>query len=175
MAELQFNYNIKSLQTDWGGEFRPLAPFLSSCGIQHRLICTYTHHQNGVVEREHRHVVELGLTLLHHVSLPLKFWDFAFCTAIYLINRLPTASLDFSVRYHMLFQKLPEYTFLKTFGCACFPLLRPYNNHKLDVRSNACLFLGYSTSHKRYKCMSLQAEFISLRMSFSMNPSFPMI
>lgn len=56
MAELQFNTKIKSLQTNWGVEFRPLAPFLACCGIQQRL----------------------GLTLLHHASLPLKFWNFAF-------------------------------------------------------------------------------------------------
>ena len=91
---------------------------------------------------------------LHHASLPLKFWDFAFCTAVYLINRLPTTSLNFLVTYHMLFQQFPDYTFLKTFGCACFPLRRPYNNHKVDFRSAECLFLGYSTSHKGYKCMS---------------------
>ena len=29
MVELKFNAKIKNLQTDWGGEFRPLAPFLA--------------------------------------------------------------------------------------------------------------------------------------------------
>ena len=70
MAELQFNSKIKSLQTDWRGEFRPLTSFLVDCGIQHRLICPNTHHQNGVVKRKHRRIVELELTLLH-ASLPL--------------------------------------------------------------------------------------------------------
>ena len=50
MAELQFNFKIKSLQTDWGGEFRPFTSFSASCGIQHRLICPHTHHKNEVVE-----------------------------------------------------------------------------------------------------------------------------
>ena len=46
------------------------------------------------------------------------------------------------------------YHFLETFGCACFPLLRPYHTHKLNFRSQECLFQGYSSSHKGYKCLS---------------------
>jgi len=113
----------------------------------------HTHHQNGVVERKHRHIVELDLTLLSHASLPLPYWDYAFLTAVYLINRLPSASINFKVPYTVLFHTDPDYKFLKVFGCACFTLLRPYNNHKLDFRSHKCLFLGYSPSHKGYRCL----------------------
>jgi histone deacetylase 1/2 len=48
---------------------------LHELGIQHRLTCPHTSHQNGTVERKHRQIVEMGLTLLSHASLPLKFWD----------------------------------------------------------------------------------------------------
>nr|KYP67039.1 Retrovirus-related Pol polyprotein from transposon TNT 1-94 [Cajanus cajan] len=154
MAELQFNTKIKSVQSDWGGEYRAFTSFLATNGIQHRVICPHTHHQNGVVERKHRHIVEIGLTLLHHASLPLKFWDFAFTTAVYLINRLPSAALNFNVPFTTLFNKSPDYKFLRTFGCACFPFLRPYASHKLNFRSQECVFLGYSNSHKGYKCLS---------------------
>lgn len=82
-----------------------------------------------IKERTHRHVVELGFTLLHHASLPLKFWDFAFIIAVYLINRIPIDSLNFSIPFHVLFKQFPDYSFLKTFGCSCSPLLRSYNNH----------------------------------------------
>ena len=89
------NYNlilkIKSVQSDWGGEYRPFSALLASHDISHKIICPHTHHQNGVVERKHRHIVDLGLTLLYHASLPLQFWDYAFTTAICLVNRLPTA------------------------------------------------------------------------------------
>lgn len=57
MVELQFGTKNKSLQTDWGGEFRPFTKFLNELGVIHRLICPHTHHQNGVVERKHRHIV----------------------------------------------------------------------------------------------------------------------
>lgn len=50
MAELQFDFPIKFVQTDWGGEFRPFTKFITHLGIIHRLICPHTHHQNDVVE-----------------------------------------------------------------------------------------------------------------------------
>jgi len=109
MAELQFGHPLKALQTDWGGEFRPFTSFLKDLGISHRLICPHTHHQNGVVERKNRHIVELGLTLLSHVSLPLSYWDYVFLTAVYLINRLPTLALNFQVPYTILFKQNPDY------------------------------------------------------------------
>ena len=95
-VEIQLNTQIKSVQCDWDGEYRLFSALLASYGISHRLIFPYTHHQNGVVERKHRHIVDLGLTLLHHATLPLQFWDYAFVTVVYLINRLPIASLNYS-------------------------------------------------------------------------------
>lgn len=90
MVERQFNTKLKSIQTDWGGEFRPLSPFLASLGIIHRLSCPHTSEQNGFVERRHRHVVETGLTLLAQSGAPKRFWNFAFDTAVYLINKMPS-------------------------------------------------------------------------------------
>lgn len=43
--------------------------------------------------------------------------------------------------------------FLRTFGCACWPNLRPYNNRKLQFRSRRCVFLGYSNLHKGFKSL----------------------
>jgi len=65
------------LKLCWG-ELRPLSSYCQTHGIVHKLICPHIHHQNGVVERKHRHIVELGMTLLKQTSLPTKFWDFSF-------------------------------------------------------------------------------------------------
>ncbi|PKI78797.1 hypothetical protein CRG98_000864 [Punica granatum] len=94
----------------------------------------------------------MGLTLLAHAHLPSKFWDYAFDTAVYLINRLPTRSLGFSSPFEKLHGKLPDYHFLRVFGCLCFPYLRPYTKHKLEFRSRPCVFLGYPPSQLGYRC-----------------------
>jgi histone deacetylase 1/2 len=63
-------------------------------GISHHLSCPHAHQQNGSAERKHRHIVEVGLTLLAHASMPLKFWDEAFITDVFLINRLASKVID---------------------------------------------------------------------------------
>lgn len=51
------------LQSD-EGEYRLFTDFLNQNGIIFRQSCPYTHHQNSLVERKHRYIVELGLILL---------------------------------------------------------------------------------------------------------------
>ncbi|XP_019459912.1 PREDICTED: uncharacterized protein LOC109359670 [Lupinus angustifolius] len=105
-----FNKTIKAVQTDGGGEFRPFTNYLSNQGILHRLSCPHTHHQRGTVERKHTHIVETGLTLLAHAGLPPSFWEYAFTTAVYLINRLPSATLNNKSPHFNLFGSAPDYT-----------------------------------------------------------------
>lgn len=64
LVEREFNRKIKSIQSDWGGEFRKLNKFFATLGISHHLICPHTHEQNGIIKRCNCHIVETGLTLL---------------------------------------------------------------------------------------------------------------
>lgn len=68
--------------------------FLPSMGIAHRVSCLHTHQQNGTAEQKHRDIIETGLALLAHASVPITFWDEDFLTATCLINRLPTHVID---------------------------------------------------------------------------------
>lgn len=72
---------------------------------------------------------------------------------VHVINRLPTSAIS-QTPFEALYNKKPEYKFLKTFGCSCFPCLKPYNKHKLKFHHEKCVFLGPSGSHKGYKCLS---------------------
>lgn len=136
LVENMFSCTIKSLQSDGAKEFLSarFQNHLSSCGIFHRISCPHTPEQNGASERKHRHIVDMGLTLMAHSSTPPEYWVEAFNTALYLINRLPTKILNFVSPYEKLFKRAPDYSILRTFGCACFPYLRPYNKNKLEFR-----------------------------------------
>jgi hypothetical protein len=174
MVEKQFSNNIKQIQSDGGGEYISIhfQSFLTKNGIVHRKSCPYTSQQNGLAERKLRHILETGLTLLAHSSLSNKYWADAFVTAVYIINRLPTPTLNYKSPYFKLYSKDPDYQSLKVFGCQCFPLLRPYSAHKLEYRSKPCVFLGYHFAG--YKCMDpiTKKVYLSRHVIFDEN-SFP--
>lgn len=93
LVERLFDRKIIAMQTEWGGEYEKLHSFFTSVGISHHVSCPHAHQQNGSAERKHRHIVEVGLSLLPQASMPLKFWDEAFLAATFLINRTPTKIL----------------------------------------------------------------------------------
>jgi histone deacetylase 1/2 len=153
MVERQFDRKIIALQSDWGGEYQTINTFFKRLGISHHVSCPHSHQQNGAAERKHRHIVKVGLSLLAHASMPLKYWDESFLTAVFLINRLPSKVINNTTPYERLHASPPDYTFICSFGCAMWPNLRPYNSRKLQFRSKRCVFLGYSNLHKGFKCL----------------------
>ena len=129
-----------------------LKDYLSTASISHLTSPLHIPEHNGYSERRHRHIVETGLTLLSHASLPLTFWPYAFSTAVYLINRMPTPTLNLSTPFELIFKTKPNYAKLKIFRCLCYPWLRPYSSHKLALKSTPCVFFGYSLSQSAYLC-----------------------
>jgi hypothetical protein len=92
--------------------------------------------------------------------MPLKYWDKAFLAATYLINCLPTKTLDFSSPLECLFREKRHYNVLRTFGCGRWPNLQPFNNHKLQFHSMQCVFLGYSNLQKGFKFLDVTASWV---------------
>ena len=147
VVEKYFQRPIISFYSDNGGEFIKLRHFFEQTGISHFFTPPHTPEHNGIAERRHQHIVQTGLTLLSQASLPLKFWSHAFLTATYLINRMPSPTLQMESPFQKLFGNAPNYSKLRVFGCLCYPWLKPYAPNKLHPRSRSCVFLGYSSSH----------------------------
>lgn len=168
LVENRFQSKLKTLYTDNGGEYIALSTYLSTHGISHFTTPPHTPEHNGIAERRHRHIVETGLSLLTHASMPKSYWTYAMATAVYLINRMPTQTLSLKSPFECLFGNIPNFSKLKIFGCLCFPWLRPYASNKLDSRSTPCVFLGYSTTQSAYFCLdrSTSRIYTSRHVSF---------
>ena len=107
-------------QCDGGGEFisNKFMDHLRSSGIQQLVSCPYTPQQNGLAEHRHRHITELGLSMMFQSKNPHKFWVEAFYTDNFLCNMLPSSFLDDRRSpFEVLNNKDPEYSALRSFGC----------------------------------------------------------
>lgn len=75
----------------------------------------------------------MGLNLLTNASILLKFWDEAFKTSVYLINRLPTVILQCLTPVESLFKVPLQYKFLKVFGCSCFLIFKLQSQTSISI------------------------------------------
>jgi len=69
-------------------------------------------------------------SFLIDASFLASFWLDALYAAVFTINRFPTLVLRDKSPYETLFAKVPDYKFLKPFGCACFPHLTATSANK---------------------------------------------
>ncbi|XP_019244402.1 PREDICTED: uncharacterized protein LOC109224269 [Nicotiana attenuata] len=161
MVERQFGVRVQKIRSDNAfelGKGTQEAAFLASQGILHQTSCVATPQQNGVVERKHRHLLEIARALLFQPKLSNIYWGEYVLTATYLINRLPSRVLKGKTPYFVLFKQEPSYDFLKCFGCLCYASTLVAGGSKFDPRAKPCVFLGYPLGQKGYKVLELDTR-----------------
>lgn len=73
MSSLNANLELKFLdfKPTHGGEFLSFShPLLLEQGIQHYLMCAYTHEENDTIEQKICHIVDTTVPLILHASVP---------------------------------------------------------------------------------------------------------
>jgi transposase InsO family protein len=75
MVEKEKGMNIECLRSNGGGEYfsNEFSEYLKEHGIQRKYSCSYFPHQNGIVERKNRHIVEIAHAMLNEKNLPNYF------------------------------------------------------------------------------------------------------
>ncbi|XP_023756901.1 uncharacterized protein LOC111905437 [Lactuca sativa] len=156
-----FCVKVKIVRSDNGTEFlnNRMKFLIESKGILHQTSCVHTPQQNGVVERKHRHILNVARPLMFQSAVPLRYWADAVLTSVFLINRTPTSVLNGSSPYELLYNSAPVFDKLRVFGCLCFAT-KLNNSEKFSERADKCVFLGYSSDKKGYKVLSLDSNLI---------------
>jgi transposase InsO family protein len=158
MISTQYNAQVKVLRSDNGGEYlsHELQQYLRTKGILHQTTCPNTPQQNGVAERKNRHLLEVIRALLIEAHMPLSYWGEALTTATYLINRLPCSTIDYQTPSEAL-SKMGMESMVPNlnphiFGCVAYVHLHKQQRNKLEPRALRCVFVGYATRQKGYRC-----------------------
>ncbi|KAJ0753121.1 putative RNA-directed DNA polymerase [Helianthus annuus] len=156
MLKIQFSKHIKMFRSDNGTEFinKQMKEFCYNNGIIHQTSCVHTPQQNGIVERKHRHLLNVARALLFQAGFPLKFWSGCILTATYLINRTPSSVLNGRSPYELVFGFPPMMSQLRIVGCLCFSTVLN-NSDKFNSHAEKCVLVGYSNEKKGYKLWSL--------------------
>lgn len=79
-------------------------------------------------------------------------------TAIYLLNRLSTKSLENKTAFEAWNGYKPSVEHLKVFGSACYAHVPEVKRNKLDARVFEGIFIGYGEVTKGYRIFNLRTK-----------------
>ena len=133
----QYNAQVQVLHSDNGGEYLSfeLKRYLEAHGTIHQTTFSDTPQHNGVAERKNRHLLEVVHASLIEAHMPLSYWGHALTSAAYLINRVPSSTIDFRTPSQTLIEavvapvgpNLPPHVF----GCVASVHLHKRQRNKL--------------------------------------------
>jgi hypothetical protein len=112
----------------------------------------YSPQSNGVVEWEHRTIIERERCILDFAGRSKRYWAMAVLAAVYLKNPTPICSVVGKTPYEAWHGSghRPSLRHLHVFGCLAFVHVPQGNHKKLDCRASPSVFVGYRISTKLY-------------------------
>ncbi|GKE34552.1 ribonuclease H-like domain-containing protein [Tanacetum coccineum] len=93
---------------------------------------------------------------LESTHIPPSYWVEALNMAAHLLNILPSTAINNEIPFTKLYNQTPTYEHLCVFGCLCYPHVDVA--HKLEPCSTPCIFLGYPSNHRGYRCLDLASN-----------------
>jgi hypothetical protein len=136
VVEKEKGVSIKCLRFDGGGKYfsNEFNEYLKEHGIQKKYSCSYSPQQNGVAKRKNRHIVEIACAMLNEKNLPNYFWAEVVTTAVYIMNRTPTAAVHGMTPEEKFTSKKPDVSHLRVFGCITYVHVPDEKRSKLDQK-----------------------------------------
>ena len=161
MLKTQFDYQIKSLRADGGGEYtsNQMKSFLQTNGMVLDLSPPYTPQLNGRAEVFNRTVVNMARTMLSRAGMSSTYWGECILTACYLINRVVRrSSISQLPPYQAFTGERVNAANLRVFGCACYARVPSSLRTKLQAKAIRCVFLGYDNDKNGYRLLSIKSR-----------------
>lgn len=106
------------MRSDRGSEYTCSAflQYLEDREIGQYLTTAYTPEQNGAAERDDRTILEAARSMMFGANFHERFWGEAATTAVYVINRTATRTLDGVTPYEAWHKVRPSLSHIRIFG-----------------------------------------------------------
>ena len=105
-----------------------------------------------MAERKNRHIAEIARALMSEKEMPQYYWAEAVHTAVYIMNRTPTAAVHDVTPEEKFTGLKADVSHFKVFGCIAYVHIPDELRTKLDPKAEKCIFIGYSLEQKGYRC-----------------------
>ncbi|GJS93632.1 retrovirus-related pol polyprotein from transposon TNT 1-94 [Tanacetum coccineum] len=140
-------------RTDNGTKFvnQTLREYDEKVDISHETSVAHSPHQNGVIERRNRTLIEAAHTMLIYAKASLFLWAEAVATSCYTQNSSIIRLLRGKTPYELLHDKLPDLSFFHVFGALCYPTNDCENLSKLQPKVDIGIFIGYAPTKKAFR------------------------
>jgi transposase InsO family protein len=152
-AQNEFELKVKKIRSDNGFKFKNLQveEYLEGEGVKHEFFAPYTPHQNGVVERKNRTLIDMVRMMLGEFKTPERFWSEAVNTACHAMNRLYLHRLLKKTSYDLLTGNKPNVSYFRVFGSKCYILVKKGRHSKFALKAVEGFLLGYDSNTKAYR------------------------
>lgn len=155
MIKTQFNFKIKIIRSDDSLEFtsNKMKELLEHNGNIHHFSCPYTPQQKSRVEKKYKNLLNIARALKIQAKIPLKYWGSCVLAANYIINRIPSVSLNNKTPFEVFNSKISE----KHWGVYALQI-KIILNHKLCAKTIEGIFMDYPKGIKRYLILDIKNE-----------------
>jgi hypothetical protein len=100
----------------------------------------------------------MARSMMKGMNVPGWLWGEAVSTAVFILNRSPTRSVEGKTPYEVWYGSKPTVHFFRTFGCTAYVKVAGGHQHKLDDRSTPMAFIGYEPGAKAYRFYNPSTE-----------------
>ena len=101
--------------------------------------------------------MDCAKTLMMEKNIDLNYWREAISIVVYTLNHVQVKKGTHSTPFGLWYGYTPNVKYFKVFRSKCY-ILRDFKNDKLGGKSEAVIFLGYSTRSKAYKCLDINSN-----------------
>nr|GEW48568.1 retrovirus-related Pol polyprotein from transposon TNT 1-94 [Tanacetum cinerariifolium] len=158
------------VRIDNGTKFKNqvLKEYFDDVGISHQTSSVKTPHQNEVVERRNRTLVEVSRTMLIFSYALLFLWGEVIATVCYTQNRSIIHRRFNKTPYKLINGKKSDISFIHVFRALCYPKNDHGDIRKLGTKGDIGFFIGYSANSYTYRVYNQRTR----KMMEMMNVTF---